>query len=101
MTKVCVVSPNGYVRVPTPRLWVAQDLTLISKVGGTPSPEIADLRGHRGKLCRWGDRGGGWGAMAAGSAALVGRSLPFLRWLTSISTFDSLEPRLGLLTPGG
>ena len=36
---------------------------------------IADLGGHRGKLCRWGDRGGGWGAMAAGSGALVGRSL--------------------------
>ena len=62
---------------------------------------IADLRGHRGKLCRWSDRDAGWGAMAAGSVALVGRSLPFLRWLTSISTFDSLEPRLGLLTPGG
>jgi|694.fasta_scaffold35522_4 hypothetical protein len=41
MTKVCVVSPNGYVRVPTPRLWVAQDLTLSSKVGGIPSPAIA------------------------------------------------------------
>ena len=35
---------------------------------------IADLGGHRGTLCRWGDRGGGGGAMAAGSVALVGRS---------------------------
>ena len=37
---------------------------------------IADLGGHRGKLCRRGDRGGGWGAMAAGSVAPVGRLPP-------------------------
>jgi hypothetical protein len=83
---------------------VAQDPTMSPWVPGFGvfrAAVIADRRGHRGKLCRWGDRGGGWGAMAAGSVALVGRSLPFLRWLTSISTFDSLEPRLGLLTPGG
>jgi hypothetical protein len=42
--------------------------------GVSRAAAIADLGGNRGKLCRWGDRGGGWGAMAAGSAALVGRS---------------------------
>ncbi len=33
---------------------------------------IADLGGHRGQLCRWGDRGGGWGDWDLDRQALGG-----------------------------
>jgi hypothetical protein len=46
---------------------------------------IADLGGHRGTLCRWGDRGGGGGAMAAGSVVLVGRSRPGVTAISAVA----------------
>jgi hypothetical protein len=64
--------------------------------GVSRAAAIADLGGQRGKLCRWGDRGGGWGAMVAGSVAPVGRSL-----LQAIGLVEHQGGSVRLGCPGG